>query len=249
MNARRTFLSCGVGFCAYALVAELRAAGAQTRSLAARRWMTMQSELARGLSSGAIDQVTWHKNVNALAGEVDLEQLAAELRRCRIKDAGTPFGHDPQKRFVTALDDQGNPMKLGYGLALFDFREDSVITPHAHKHMVSAHMVLEGRVRVRIFDRVKDEEGALIIRPTLDVVAEPGHAAAMTSPKDNVHWFTPRSARAMTLDVIIDGLSPGEERYLIQPIDPLGGTTLANGSIRAPIVSFERSMALYSAKR
>jgi hypothetical protein len=249
MRHRRNFLRCSLGFVSYALVAELHSAGSQVRSLSARRWMSLQSDLARGLASGTIDEAIWHSSVNALAGEVDLEHLAAELRRSRIKDAGAPFGHDPQKRFVTALDEQGNPLKLGYGLALFDFDADSVITPHAHKHMVSAHMVLEGRVRIRAFNRVQDEDSVLIIRPTLDLVAEPGHAAAMTSPKDNVHWFASRSARAMTVDVIIDGLDPGKERYLIQPVDPLGGTTLENGLIRAPLISFERSMELYGAQR
>lgn len=110
-------------------------------------------------------------------------------------------------------------------------------------------MVIEGRVRVRTFDRLQDEEQALIIRPTSDVIAEPGDSAAMTTPRDNVHWFVPRSARAMTLDVIIDGLEVNQEDYLIQPLDPLGGQSLRNGAVRAPIISFERSTQLYTAAR
>lgn len=187
--------------------------------------------------------------MNALARELDLEQLAAELRRARIKDAGAPFGHDPQKRFVTMLDDQGQPLTLPYGLALFDFQKDSVITPHAHRHMVSAHMVVDGRVRVRTFDRVRDEDGALIIRPSADLVAGPGHSVAMTTPKDNVHWFVPQTAHAMTLDLIIDGLDAGKDRYAIEPVDPLGGEALADGTTRAPVISFERSMQLYTTHR
>jgi hypothetical protein len=101
------------------------------------------------------------------------------------------------------------PLRLGYGLANFDFGPDNVITPHAHHDMASAHMVIEGKLRVRTFDRVKDEENHLIVQPTQDVLAEPGHAAAMTTAKDNVHWFAPRSPRAMTIDVIIDGLEKG----------------------------------------
>ena len=88
-----------------------------------------------------------------------------------------------------------------------------------------------------------------MISPTGAVMAEPGHAAAMTTPKNNVHWFAPRSPRAMTLDVIIDGLDAGQERYRIEPVDPLGGQMLAGGTIRAPLLSFERSMPLYSAAR
>ena len=52
----------------------------------------------------------------------------------------------------------------------------------------------------------------------------------------------------MTLDIIIDGLDAGQDNYTIQPVDPLGGKQLADGTIRAPVISFERSMALYTAK-
>lgn len=248
MLDRRTLLRDCTGFFAFAAVAELSMAAASTTNGSARRWLSQQRELARGLRSGSLSQEHWHAGVNSLARELDLEQLAAELRRARIKDAGRPFGHDPQKRFVTILDDQGEPLKLGYGLAIFDFLENSVITPHAHKHMVSAHMVIDGRVRVRTFDRIRDEVGAVVIRPKLDLVAEPGYAAAMTTQKDNVHWFAPRTNRAMTLDIIIDGLGAGQDAYLIQPIDPLGGHQLDDGTIKAPLVSFERSMELYSAR-
>jgi hypothetical protein len=158
-----------------------------------------------------------------------------------------PFGHDPQKRVVTVLGEDERPVQLGYGLAVFDFNAESVITPHAHRHMASAHMVIDGVVRVRTFDRLKDEDSFVILRPTADVLAEPGHAAAMTSARDNVHWFAPRCKRAMTIDVIIDGLDKGKDRYLIEPVDPLRGAKLTDGNIRAPLISFEQSMARYRA--
>jgi hypothetical protein len=245
---RRTLLKNCASFSAYALVAELSFAGTRKQALPARRWLSLQSDLARGLAQGTLSQSQWHKDVNTLAGEVDLESLAHELRRARIKNAGVPFGHDPQKRFVTILGDDGQPVRLEYGLALFDFGPNDVITPHAHRHMASAHMVIEGRVRVRTYDRVRDEDGALIIRPTQDVLAEPGHSAAMTSANDNIHWFAPRSSRAMTLDIIIDGLDRGKDRYLIEPVHPIGGQKLNDGTLRAPLVSFEDSMKLYNAR-
>jgi hypothetical protein len=248
MTDRRTLLQGCAGFMAFALLSELASAGTAATGVKARRWVSLQRDLARGLRDGSVTQLQWHAGVNALARELDLEQLAAELRRARIKDAAAPFGRDPQKRFVTMLDERGEPIKLGYGLALFDFDADSVITPHAHRHMVSAHMVVDGQVRIRTFDRVRDEGSALVIRPTADVLAGPGYAAAMTTPRDNVHWFAPRSRRAMTLDVIIDGLDAAADRYLIEPVDPLGGQPLADGTIRAPLMSFERSMQRYTAR-
>ncbi|MEK8034678.1 hypothetical protein AACH06_28000 [Ideonella sp. DXS29W] len=245
---RRSLLQNCAAFSVYALVAELAFARPRTSNLQARRWLAAQNDLADLLSAGKMRPSDWHREVNELSEQVDLESLAFELRRARIRDAGAPFGHDPQKRYVTVLGEDGLPLKLGYGLALFDFGPNSVITPHAHRYMASAHMVIDGRVRVRTFDRVRDDEGFLVIRPTQDVVAEPGHSAAMTSTTDNVHWFAPRSKRAMTIDVIIDGLDKGKSRYLIEPVDPLRGRRLADGTIRAPLVSFEQSMELYSAE-
>ena len=113
--------------------------------------------------------------------------------------------------------------------------------------MVSAHMVLEGKVRIRTFDRLADEDGAMICRPGLDVVGEAGHAAAMCDARDNVHWFAPRSPSAMTLDVIIDGLDPGQPRYLIQPVDVLGARPNEGGRFRARILDFEESSRRYPA--
>jgi len=57
------------------------------------------------------------------------------------------------------------------------------------------------------------------------------------------------SSRATTFDVIVDGLDPGQDAYLIEPIDPLGGKLQPDGSIVAPRLSFEESMRRYTAQR
>jgi hypothetical protein len=145
------------------------------------------------------------------------------------------------------VDDAGAAVRLSYGTAMFSFDKNSVITPHAHKHMASAHMVIEGKVRIRTYDRIADEDGAILILPTADVVAQAGEAAAMTTDKDNVHWFAARSDRAMTFDVIVDGLDKGQERYVIQPLDPVGGNHLRDGTISAPLLTFEESAKRYTA--
>jgi mannose-6-phosphate isomerase-like protein (cupin superfamily) len=234
-------------FAAYAMVGEARAAAPRDRRLSARRWIDRQEELARGLHDGSVSQIAWRNGVHSLAREVDVAQLMAEVRRSKVSEAGPPFMKDPVKRHVRFLDEDGQPRKLTYGAALFEFSPGNVITPHAHKHMASAHMVVEGKVRVRTFDRLAEEDGALIIRPTGDRVAGVGEAAAMTSVKDNVHWFTPKSERAVTFDVILSDLDAGQPSFKIEPLDPLAGQRLKGGAIRAPILSFEESMRRYSA--
>jgi hypothetical protein len=107
-------------------------------------------------------------------------------------------------------------------------------------------MVIRGRVRIRTFDRIESRADALVIQPTSDHIGEVGSAAAMTSAKDNIHWFTPVTPSAMTFDVIVDGLDRGERDYVIQPVDPVGGEHRADGTIVAPFLSFEASMQKYS---
>jgi hypothetical protein len=244
---RRAFLGSSVAFAGYALLGEARAAAPGDRRLSARRWIDRQDELARGLASGSVTQARWRAEVARLARELDVSQLLAEIRRSRLDPAGAPFGKDPVKRFVRFLDEQGRPRRLAYGAATFTFSPDSVITPHAHRHMASAHLVIDGKVRVRTFDRLRDEAGALVVRPTGDHVARAGEASAMTTERDNVHWFAPRSPTATTFDVILSDLDPGQPSYEIQPVDVLGGRRLADGSIRAPVLSFAQSMERYSA--
>lgn len=69
----------------------------------------------------------------------------------------------------------------------------------------------------------------------------------MTTEIDNIHWFTPATPTATTFDVIVDGLSIGEQPYVIQPVDPLHGHIEADGSIIAPLLTFEESMQRYDA--
>ena len=247
MTNRRDLILGAPGFVLFALLGGARSAVPADPKLPARRWVMRQDELARGLAKGTLSQMQWHNDVNALARDVDVSELAFELRRAKTRPAGDPFGHDPKKRFVTFVDDNGAPVRVAYGAAIFSFAKGSVITPHAHRHMASAHMVIAGKVRIRTFDRLADEDGALLITPTADIVADPGHAAAMTSEKDNIHWFAARSDHAMTFDVIVDGLDRGQDRYTIQPVDPVGGDHLADGTIRAPLLTFEDSSKRYNA--
>ncbi len=178
-------------FALYALLGEARAADL-VLGVSATRWIERQDEIARALAAGQMTPQAWAGEVERLARAVDLGELALRIRKSEILSAGTPFGNDPQKRNVHFLDETGAPRRLRYGAALFAFQPRNVITPHGHRHMASAHLVLEGRVRIRTFDRLADAPGAMVLKPTGDVVAGPGEASAMCSQRNNVHWFTPQ---------------------------------------------------------
>jgi hypothetical protein len=231
-------------FATYALIGEARA-GRPKGNVA--RWIDEQQHLAQALAGGRIKGSEWSAGVERLAAGIDVAELMASLSSAQVRPAPAPTGNDPQKRWVRFLDDQGQPRKLGYGVALFEFQPGNVITPHGHRHMVSAHMVVNGAFRVRNFDRVGDEDGAMLIRPTRDYVARTGAVSTMCSERDNVHWFVPQGGPAATFDVIIDGLNPGQPDYDIKAVDVLGGERLPDGLIRAPIIGFEEASLRYTA--
>ena len=162
----------------------------------------------------------------------------ALVRRSELVRAGPASHNDPQKRFVRFLDEQGQRRRLAYGAALFDFAPANVITPHGHRHMVSAHMVVEGRFRVRNFDRLGDEGAAMRLRSTRDQIAELGQVSTMCSERDNIHWFVPVDGPATTFDIVVSGLDPGAPDHLIQAVDPLRAERRADGTLLAPIISF-----------
>lgn len=234
-------------FLTYALLGEAARAAARSGKGEPHDWIDQQQELAEALAAGQVTPLTWCQEVEALSRQVDIAELLA-VARLAADDTAKPGGtNDPQKRVVRFVDASGRRQRLTYGAALFAFQPDNVITPHAHRNMVSAHLVVDGTLRIRTYDRVRDEKSGVVIKPAEDFVAGIGKITTMCAERHNVHWFVPQGGPAMTLDVIIDGLSDKDAPYEITALDPLGGKTLKDGSILAPILSFEAASAKYTA--
>ena len=87
----------------------------------------------------------------------------------------------------------------------------------------------------------------MIVRPTRDYLAGTGAISTMSSARDNVHWFVPQDGGATTFDVIISEIDRSRGDTRITAIDPLGGQTLEDGTIRAPILEFEKASDKYVA--
>lgn len=244
---RRGAMASGIATLSLALLGcELTQAKPVAR-MAARDWIERQGELARALKAGELAPLAWMAEVERLAGEIEIAELMATVDEARIVANPASDTNDPKKRTVRFLDENGEPRRLGYGAAFFDFEPQNVITPHGHRHMVSSHLVVGGSFRVRNFDRLGDEDGAMIIRPTRDYVAEVGKLSAMTPDKDNIHWFVPQGGPARTFDVVVSGIDPGQPDFAIEAIDPLGGEPRSDGTIRASKMAFEAASEKYTA--
>lgn len=247
MIGRRAVLATGA-FAAFALVEAVGGAKALARqpSRSARRWLEAQEAVAQDLRAGRLRPREWQAAVEALGAAVDRTELLAQIDFDRLRTTFDFKDGMPSKRFVRFPDDAGVP-KLSYGLAFFGFRKGQVITPHGHRHMVSAHMAVAGGFHARTFDRVGDEPGALLLKPAFDGAMRTGEVSTMSSDRNNVHWFVAEADGSATLDVIIDGLDPAApERYVIDLVDPLGGQRRGDGTIRAPRIDWAQSVARYA---
>jgi hypothetical protein len=209
-------------------------------------WLARQQELALSLARGEITPSAWQAEVERFSRDIDISQVIAALRDARQGKVGRALPSYPFKTAIRFLDEKGTPRRLRFASALFDFGANDVITPHAQRHMVSAHLIVRGAFRVRNFDRVGEVDGALLLRETGDRILETGAISTMSTERDNVHWFVPSGGPASTFDVIVSRLEPGEPAYVIEPVDPLGGTKLENGLIRAPVIGFEESARIYA---
>jgi len=237
---RRDFLG---AFAAYALLAELSFAGASRRSRSVRAWLDRQEALAEGLVAGSLEPEQWRHEVEALGREADVARLIAEALP---SPSSRPFPTHPARRLLHWRDGDGKPRSQRYAVALFEFDRTSVITPHAHRGMLSAHLVARGALRARTYDRVSTEPDALVLRPAADRRLETGETSSIGPGRENVHWFVPLTEGAATFDVLVTGLDPGGPDYQVQPVDPLGGTDLGDGTLRAPLLGFEESARRYA---
>lgn len=246
MPTRRLLLQTLSAFSAYALLRETHLRAAPRRSADVAAWLRRQDDMAAGLAAGSLKPTQWQDGVEELARTIDIDALLDATRHAEVRENGRGSDNDPLRRSIVFKDSQGRRRHLHYGVALFTFGRDNVITPHGHRHMASAHMVVAGALRLRNFDRLRDEGQAMVLRPTVDAIVRAGDVSTMSADRNNVHWFVPVSDSAMTFDLIVDHLDPGEPGFRIDPVDPLRARRLDDGTLLAPIIGFDESSRRYT---
>lgn len=212
---------------------------AARRSTRLDEWIRAHEELARKLHASPASGGWWQAEVEKLSSEVEMDELLRAIDFAKI---------EPEFKFTT---DGGtkHSLRLGnrtIGTAIFGLEKGRSITPHGHRNMASAHLLLSGRLRTRTFDRVADEPEHLILRPAVDATIAPGECSTMSRQRNNIHWFTALTDRAFTLDVVVDGLAPGDKPYHIDLVDPRGSTKRGDGTLRAPRIDWKTSVRLYA---
>lgn len=76
-----------------------------------------------------------------------------------------------------------------YTLQLVHVAEDEVHPLHQHHNLISTQIVLEGRIRLREYDRVRKPDGSVVLSLARDAVLYPGEPFQASEWARNVHGF------------------------------------------------------------
>lgn len=78
-------------------------------------------------------------------------------------------------------------------------KKDRAITPRGHSNMASAHLILNGEMHLRHYEKIGQGEENLIIKPTVWKIAKIGDNSLISDEKDNIHWFIANTETAISL--------------------------------------------------
>lgn len=209
------------------------------------RWLADVNQLGQDLKGQKLEQLAWQKKVEELLARVDLPHVLdlIDFDRLTANVSFSPRGERSLRFSFPKV--EGVPTELSFGKQIFALKKDRSVVPHGHNNMATAFLILKGDLRGRHYDRVGDEPGHMIIKPTIDRKFGPGECSTVSDYKDNVHWFQAMSEAAFIFNLHVMDVRPGTTlptgRVYIDP----AGEAIAGGLIRARRVGFKEANELY----
>jgi peptidoglycan/xylan/chitin deacetylase (PgdA/CDA1 family) len=203
-TTRRRFQSdLAKAIAAATLAALVRPSAARARGLGreVRDAIALLQDSNARLRRGTVDAAAWQADVEIVLASVPLAELVAALDLTRARERlRLPSDRAGSRALrVPAVGRRGGAGRVD--AALFGFREGRAIPPHAHNNVAAVHLVLDGELRVRTFDRVRDEDRALVLAPRRDVLLGRGDVLSVSDDVENAHWLSAVSPRAHTFDI------------------------------------------------
>lgn len=233
-TSRRDFL---VG----ALAAGLMLSTESLRAAPQTRAVTMLREaleLGRRLRRGEITQLVWQDRIGPILRSATVEEIrdAIGLELLREKTPRVHLGAAVKPLPLTA---KLNPDE-GAALRVFFFSAGRTDPPHCHFNQVTSHLVLAGKFRVRHFERLREEDGGFVLRPSHDREIGVGDSTSISELRDNAHWHAALTDGVL-LDVEQSRLDPSRPPRHRQMLD-VSAPPRADGSILAPCLDRETAL-------
>lgn len=207
-STRRQHLGqAGVAIAGAALSLLASSGAAATLPDEVRRAVAALRAANRDVRKGALDVVAWQALVEDVLATTPLEELVAAID---LSSLVRGFRYPADRAGMTRVRLPGRDGRR-VRAAVFGLRAARAIPPHAHNNVVAAHLILDGELRVRTFQRRADTDAGLVIEPVRDVVLGRGDVLSVSDDEENVHWLVGLSERAHTLDVPLQRVRPAKE--------------------------------------
>ncbi|MDX1388693.1 MAG: hypothetical protein R3344_05860 [Acidobacteriota bacterium] len=213
------------------------------------RWARELITRCADLRSNTMTPVEWQAEVEQLLDRVDLEDLLRYIDFERLTASFDFPELGASTEWVAFPRLEGLPEPAQLYKKIFGLKRGRAIIPHGHQNMVSAHLVLRGEFHLRHYDRIEDDGGHLVIRPTMDRTARAGESSSISDDHNNVHWFVTTSDYAYTFDVILTGLDAARANaYEIDNLDIEQAEALPDGLLRVPKLGVQEALEKYGSE-
>lgn len=218
----------------YSLLESLSATdaiGDEVRPIAAK-WLADLNATSQDLRDKELTQLQWQTEIEKLMQQVKLADLLkyVDFERwisdLKFKDRGER-AFRPQFPKV-----QGLPTQLVFGHQIFALKKDRSVVPHGHNNMATAFLILDGEFHGRHYDRLEEDDGFMIIRPTIDRKFKVAEYSTVSDFRDNVHWFKATSDKAYIFNIHVLNVDPKIKKRGRVYVDP-DGEKLSDNRIRA----------------
>jgi hypothetical protein len=208
-------------------------------------WLADVNQLARDLKGQKLEQVAWQQKVEELTARASLPDVLKLIDFDRLT-ANVNFAERGERSLRVSFPSvEGVPAELSFGKQIFALKKDRSVVPHGHNNMATAFLILKGDLRGRHYDRIQDEPGHMIIKPTIDRKFVPGECSTVSDYKDNVHWFQAITEPAFIFNLHVMDVKPGATLPTTRVyIDPKG-EAIAGGLTRARRISYKEANQLY----
>lgn len=206
------------------------------------KWLAEINQMSLDVKGKKIQQVEWQQKVEELLTKVDMADLLKFIEFDKlVKDVNfEEKGERSLRPTFPAV--EGLPKELVYGTQVFALKKDRSVVPHGHDNMVTAFLILKGKFRGRLYDRLENGPDWMIIKPTIDREFGVHEASTISDLKDNVHWFQALTDNSFIFNIHVMSVKPGKTGRVY--IDP-EGEKLSDGRIRAKRLKTEDAYRLF----
>ena len=209
------------------------------------KWLNDVNQLGFDLKDKKLTQVEWQKKIEELYTRADVADFLRLIDFDKLTHNLELVDKGAKSLSVKFPQIEGIPEKVSWGRQIFALKKGRSVVPHGHNNMATAFLILKGSFHGRHFDRLKDEDDHIIIKPTIDRKFKVGECSTVSDFKDNVHWFQALEEPAFIFNIHVSGINPEiadtTGRVYLDP----QGEKLKDGLIRARRVDYEEVNKLY----